>query len=79
MIDDFVSIGPGAVLTGNLRIGSDVLIGAGAVICPNLTIGKGAKIAAGAVVRSSVSEGATVIGNPALPVRAGRSSVNRDE
>lgn len=47
----------------------DVTIGAGAVILPGITIGKGAFVGAGALVTEDVPEGATVVGQPAKPVR----------
>lgn len=65
-IGDFVTICPGAVLSGDVRVEDDVFIGANAtVIHGGLTIGRGAIVGAGAVVISDVPPGATVVGNPA--------------
>ncbi len=50
-------------------IGEDVWIGGGALILPGVTIGDGAIVGAGAVVTRDVAPGATVVGNPARPVR----------
>jgi UDP-2-acetamido-3-amino-2,3-dideoxy-glucuronate N-acetyltransferase len=46
-------------------VGDGASIGAGATILPGVTIGKHAIVGAGAVVTKNVSDGATVIGNPA--------------
>ncbi len=45
-------------------------IGSGAVILPGVEIGENAMVGAGAVVTRDVPSGATVVGNPARPVRA---------
>lgn len=47
-------------------------VGAGATLLPGIRIGRNAMIGAGAVVTSSVKSNATVIGNPAAPVKATR-------
>ncbi len=47
----------------------DASIGAGAVIVCGVTIGKGALVGAGAVVTKDVPPGATVVGNPARPIK----------
>ena len=47
-------------------------IGAGAVILPGIRIGQGAMVGAGAVVTKNVSDGATVVGNPARLVAEDR-------
>ncbi|MCE0504221.1 MULTISPECIES: sugar O-acetyltransferase [unclassified Roseivivax] len=52
-----------------VRVGADVWIGASAILLPGITVGDGAIIGAGAVVTRDVPEGATVVGNPARPVR----------
>ena len=52
-----------------VRIGCNVWIGGGAVILPGVTIGDDAIIGAGAVVTRNVAAGATVVGNPARPIR----------
>ena len=51
-------------------IGRDVWIGGGAIILPGVTVGDDAVIGAGSVVTRDVAAGATVVGNPARPVRA---------
>jgi acetyltransferase EpsM len=64
-LEQFVTVGPGAVIASNCRIGEGVMIGAGAVLAPSVEVGAHATIAAGAVVLRSVPAGVTVIGNPA--------------
>ena len=69
VLGDFVSIGPGATLAGNIHVGEGSLVGAGAVILPNVRIGVAAIISAGAVVRKHVPDGTLMVGNPAMPHR----------
>ena len=58
-------IGPGAVLSGGVKVGSNVLIGKGAVILPGIEIQANAIIGGGAVVTKGIAENETVTGNPA--------------
>ena len=78
-IEDEVFIGPNVTFTNDpfprsksflkeypktvIKKGSS--IGAGAIILPGITIGEKAMIGAGSVVTKNVSDGTTVIGNPA--------------
>jgi sugar O-acyltransferase (sialic acid O-acetyltransferase NeuD family) len=65
VVDDFVHIGPGVTLAGEITIGAGSFIGAGAVVLPRLTIGEGAIVGAGSVVTKDVPPFTTVVGSPA--------------
>jgi sugar O-acyltransferase (sialic acid O-acetyltransferase NeuD family) len=69
LIEDFATIGPGAIVSGSVRLRQGVFVGAGAVIRDGLTVNEGALIGMGAVVVKEVSAHATVVGNPARPLR----------
>ena len=64
-IGDFVQINSGSQIGGDSKVGDQVLIGSNSVVLQGVSIGDGATVASGAVVFSRVSEGVTVIGNPA--------------
>ena len=64
-------IAPGAVLCGLVTVDESAFIGAGAVVLPGVRIGADALVGAGAVVTQAVSNGSTVMGNPA--VKTGKS------
>ncbi len=65
VINDFTHIAPGAVLCGNVTVGTKTFIGANAVIKQGITIGNNCMIGAGAVVVKDVPDNATVVGVPA--------------
>ena len=67
---DRASRAKGMELGRPIIIGDDVWIGGGAIILPGVTVGDGAVIGAGAVVSGDVAPGATMAGNPAVPVPA---------
>jgi sugar O-acyltransferase (sialic acid O-acetyltransferase NeuD family) len=68
---DYVSFGPGCIITGNCRIGKGTFIGAGAVVLPEVTIGENCIIGAGAVVTSEVPNNSVVVGNPGRIMKSG--------
>jgi len=81
-IEDEVFIGPRATFTNDLHphavgdwcitptaVKKGASIGAGAIIVCGVTIGENATVGAGAVVTKDVPAGATVVGNPARPVK----------
>ena len=73
VIGDFVTFAPNVHCNGNVHIHDHAYIGTGAIIKQGtsskpLVIGEGAVVGMGAVVTKNVPAGATVIGNPAMPL-----------
>jgi sugar O-acyltransferase (sialic acid O-acetyltransferase NeuD family) len=68
IIGDFVTIGPGARICGDVTIEDEVQIGAGAIIINTKTVGAGAIVGAGAVVIDNIPPGETVAGVPARSI-----------
>lgn len=71
VLADGVHISPGAHLSGNVNVGRCGWVGIGAAVRQGIAIGAGAIAGAGAVVIRAVPEGATVVGNPAVPLERG--------
>lgn len=74
IIDDYVTLAPGAHICGNVHIQREAYVGAGAVIkngTPEapLVVGAGTVIGAGACVTRSFGPGLTLVGVPAAPLR----------
>lgn len=65
IIGDFVHIAPSAVLAGNVSVGDYSFIGANAVVKQGVKIGKNCTVGAGTVVINDISDGSTIVGNPA--------------
>ena len=65
IVEDFVTLAPGAKVNGNVTIGDHAYIGSGAVLRQGITIGARAIVGMGAVVVRDVPPGVTVAGNPA--------------
>ena len=57
------------LVTGKIKIGSDVFIGCNVTILKGVTIGKGAVIGAGSVVTKDVAEYAIMAGVPAKKIK----------
>lgn len=69
ILGDYVTVAPGAILCGDVKVGAGTLIGAGAVVLhTGITIGDNAIVGAGAVVLEDVPSNVTVVGNPARAV-----------
>lgn len=73
VIGDFVTFAPGVMCNGRVRIEDHAYIGTGVVLREGsaqrpIVIGAGAVVGMGAVVTKSVPPGATVVGNPAVPL-----------
>jgi sugar O-acyltransferase (sialic acid O-acetyltransferase NeuD family) len=67
-LGDFVSLMPGARLSGGVILEDGVYVGTNASILPGLRIGAGATIGAGAVVTKDVAPNSTVVGVPAKAI-----------
>jgi len=68
VLDDFVSVYPGATVSGNVHLGEGATVGTGANILPGIAVAAGAYVGAGAVVTNDVGAGVTVAGVPARPI-----------
>lgn len=66
-LGEFVEIGPGAIVLGNVSIGDYTQIGAGAVILPGVKVGENCKIGAGSVVTRDIPGGLVAFGVPCKP------------
>lgn len=62
------TLAPGAVLSGNVHIGTGVHGGSGAILWQGVAVGERAVIGAGAVVTQDVPARTTVVGIPAQPI-----------
>ena len=64
VIGDFVTISPGANISGNVTIGNGCYIGTNAVIREKITICDNVVIGAGGVVVKDITEPGVYVGNP---------------
>ncbi|SEJ40515.1 sugar O-acyltransferase, sialic acid O-acetyltransferase NeuD family [Cyclobacterium xiamenense] len=62
-VSDYAHIAPGAVLSGNVYVGTESFVGANAVVRQNVRITSGNVIGAGSVVLSDVEEKGIWVGN----------------
>ncbi|MDQ6212206.1 acetyltransferase [Achromobacter insolitus] len=74
VIEDFVTVSPGACISGNVHVGEAAWIGTGAIINQGrperkLQIGCGAMIGAGAVVLGDCEPAGTYVGVPARRIK----------
>lgn len=68
VLEDFVSVFPGANVAGAVRLGAGATVGSNATVLQGITMGAGAFVGAGAVVTRDVEPGRLVTGVPARPV-----------
>jgi sugar O-acyltransferase (sialic acid O-acetyltransferase NeuD family) len=68
VLDDGVTVLPGANVAGTVHLQRAVTVGSGAIVLQGLTVGEGAVVGAGAVVTRDVPAGSTVVGSPARPI-----------
>jgi sugar O-acyltransferase (sialic acid O-acetyltransferase NeuD family) len=68
VLEDYVTLFPGASISGNVTLGEGTSVGTRAAVLPGINVGAGASLGAGAVVVGSVLSGMTVVGVPARPV-----------
>lgn len=66
---DGVHVSPGAHLGGGVSVGEASWIGLGASVREGVSIGRDVRVGAGAVVVADVSDGLTVVGNPARDMK----------
>jgi sugar O-acyltransferase (sialic acid O-acetyltransferase NeuD family) len=65
---DFVTIYPGANISGSVHLETGVTVGSNAVVLQGRTVGADAFVGAGAVVTRDVAPGVVVVGSPARPL-----------
>jgi sugar O-acyltransferase (sialic acid O-acetyltransferase NeuD family) len=68
-IENYVHIGPGVTIAGNVTVGESTFIGANSTVIQGVTIGKNCIIGAGSVVLKNVEDNTVMIGNPAKFLR----------
>ena len=69
VVGDYVTLAPGAHVSGCVTLGDGVWVGTGASIIQGVTIGADAVIGAGAAVVTDIAAGVTAVGVPARPLR----------
>lgn len=69
VLEDYVTVLPGATISGHVHLGVGTSVGTGANIRQGVSIGEGATVGAGAVVLDDVPAGTVVVGVPARPLR----------
>jgi len=69
-LENFIHIGPGSVLCGNVSIGEGSLVGANSTVLPNIKIGRWVVIGAGSVITTDIPDGAVIAGNPGKQLRS---------
>jgi len=75
-LDDFASIGPGATLAGNVRVGAYSAVCLQACVAEKVCIGSHTVVGAGSVVLGDLPGGVTAYGTPARVIKS-RSKADR--
>ena len=65
VLEDFVTVMPGATVSGNVRIGEASMVGTNAAIIQGVRVGREVKIGAGAAVIRDLPDYITAVGVPA--------------
>ncbi|MEN7549768.1 NeuD/PglB/VioB family sugar acetyltransferase [Rapidithrix thailandica] len=68
VLEDYVSVGTGAIINANCTVGEGSLIGSGAILAPGVKIGKNVQVAPGSLVMQNVDDNQVVFGVPAKSV-----------
>lgn len=68
VLEDYVSIFPGANVSGSVLLKAGATVGSNAVVLQGLVVGENAFVGAGAVVTRSVEAREVVVGSPARPL-----------
>ena len=68
ILEDFVTVYPGANVSGSVHLGERSTVGSNAVVLQGRSVGRGAFVGAGAVVTRDVSPGVVVVGSPRVRV-----------
>ncbi|MEX0778695.1 MAG: acetyltransferase [Balneolales bacterium] len=69
ILEDYVNLNPGSVISGNVSIGEGTEIGTGVSVVNNVSIGRHCLIGAGSVVTKNIPEGVLAYGNPCKVIR----------
>jgi sugar O-acyltransferase (sialic acid O-acetyltransferase NeuD family) len=65
VLEDWVHVGPGTIISGDTRVGAHCMIGAGAVVIEGREIADGCLVGAGAIVIHDLKEPGVYVGCPA--------------
>jgi acetyltransferase-like isoleucine patch superfamily enzyme len=68
VLEDFVTMAPGSLIAGSVRLCAGAYLGAGCQVINDVTVNEAAVVGLGAVVIRDVMRGETVAGNPARPL-----------
>ncbi|MCZ8532007.1 acetyltransferase [Psychrobacillus psychrodurans] len=69
VVEDFTHISPGAILTGNVKVGQGSHVGAGSTIIPGVEVGSWTIVGAGSTVISNIESNVTAVGVPAKVIK----------